>query len=429
MPNLIGQSLGRYHILVQLGEGGMAVVYKAFDTKLEREVALKVVRRQAFPEEKIDRILKRFEREAKALAQLNHPNIVPIMDSGQESDTPYLVMGYISGGTLKDKLKGKPVRWKEAIELIIPIAQALAYSHKQGIVHRDIKPSNILLTDENKPMLTDFGIARILQSDETLDLTGTGMGIGTPEYMAPEQGLGHKVDHRADIYALGIVLYEMLTGHKPFQADTPMAVVVKQIHDPLPRPSQYAEDMPSGVENILIKALAKDPKNRYKNMGEFSAVLVKTPVSRRNKKRKKIWKQAFAAMGISGLLGLGFYFSNHFNFSKPAPTITSTNTLVANSTSINNSVTETPDLANTPVFTSTPELPPANAKFGDVWMRSSDEMRMSFIPEGEFQMGSQNGGADEKPVHTVFLDAFWIDQSVVTNGMYCAPSKATGQIG
>ena len=418
MPNLIGKSLGRYHILEQLGEGGMAIVYKAFDTQLEREVALKIIRVDAILPNALERTKKRFEREAKALAKLNHPNIVPIMDSGQEGDTPYLVMGYIPGGTLKKKITGNPLPWREAAQLLIPIAQALAYSHKQGIVHRDIKPLNILITAENEPMLTDFGIARILQQDETLDLTGTGMGVGTPEYMAPEQGLGHKVDHRADIYALGIIFYEMLTGRKPFQADTPMAVVVKQINDPLPRPSLYAEDMPSGVENILIKSLAKDPKHRYKSMGEFVAALVKTPVSDGNKKRKSIWKQAFAAIRIFGLLGLGFYLTNHFVFSKPDPIIASTDTFVANSTLTNNTVTETPDLANIPVLTSTPELPPANAKLGDVWIRPSDEMRMSFIPEGEFQMGSQNGGADEKPVHTVFLDDFWIDQIVVTNDIY-----------
>ena len=144
MTNLIGQSLGRYHILEQLGEGGMATVYKAFDIRLEREVAIKVVRRKAFPEEKLDRILKRFEREAKALAKLNHPNIIPIIDSGEEDGTPFLVMGYIPGGTLKGHLKSKPIAWQEAARFLAPIARALDHTHRQGIVHRDIKPSNIL---------------------------------------------------------------------------------------------------------------------------------------------------------------------------------------------------------------------------------------------------------------------------------------------
>jgi serine/threonine protein kinase len=273
MPELIGQSLDRYHILERLGEGGMAVVYKAYDTRLEREVAVKVIRTERLTIETIPRALKRFEREAKALAKLNHANIIPIIDSGEEDGMPYLVMGYIPGGTLKDRLKKKPISWHEAANFLAPIARALDYAHKQGIVHRDIKPSNILITAENQPMLTDFGIARILKSEETLDLTGTGMGVGTPEYMAPEQGLGHKVDHRADIYALGIVLYEMVTGRKPFQADTPMAVVIKQINDPLPRPTQFVSDIPKKIEQVLLKVLAKDPNNRYQSMGEFVLAL------------------------------------------------------------------------------------------------------------------------------------------------------------
>jgi serine/threonine protein kinase len=319
LTNLIGKSLGRYHILEQLGEGGMAIVYKAFDTRLEREVAIKVVRRKAFPEEKIERILKRFEREAKALAKLNHTNIVPIIDSGEEEGTPYLVMGYIPGGTLKEHLRGKPLTWEEAAQLLAPIARALAYSHKQGIVHRDIKPSNILITEENELMLTDFGIARVLQSKETLDLTGTGMGVGTPEYMAPEQGLGNKVDHRADIYALGIVLYEMITGRKPFQADTPMAVVIKQINDPLPRPTQFTPDLPKEVEQILLKALAKDPENRYQRMVDFANALTNPDLRLQKTSIKQIgrWRNIFSNKKVprgafAGLLLLGiaaYFFS------------------------------------------------------------------------------------------------------------------------
>jgi serine/threonine protein kinase/formylglycine-generating enzyme required for sulfatase activity len=273
MSNLTGQSLGRYHILEQLGEGGMAVVYKAFDTKLEREVAIKVVRRQAFPEEKIDRILKRFEREAKALAKLDHPNIIPIIDSGEEDGTPYLVMNYISGGTLKKLLKGKPIDWQQASQLLAPVARALGYSHKHDIVHRDIKPSNILLSASGVPMLSDFGIAKIVNIEETTDLTATSMGVGTPEYMAPEQVTAKSIDHRADIYALGIVFYEMVTGRKPFQADTPMAVLFKHASDPLPRPTQFMPDLPKAVEQILLKALAKDPNNRYQSMNDFALAL------------------------------------------------------------------------------------------------------------------------------------------------------------
>ncbi len=272
MTNLIGQSLGRYHILEQLGEGGMATVYKAYDTRLEREVAVKVIRREAFPPEQLEHVLKRFEREAKALAKLSHPNIVSLLDYGNHEGTPFLVMPFLPGGTLKAKL-GRPIPWKTAIQLIIPLGRALAYAHSAGIVHRDIKPSNILITASGEVMLTDFGIARLLETESGQTLTGTGMGIGTPEYMAPEQGMGRQVDARADIYALGIVLYEILTGRKPYTADTPMAVLIKKINDPLPRPKQFVRDLPDAVEHILVKALARQIENRYPDMPAFVQAL------------------------------------------------------------------------------------------------------------------------------------------------------------
>ncbi len=264
MPSLIGQSLGRYHILEQLGEGGMATVYKAFDTRLERDVALKIIRTEQFAPAVLERILKRFEREAKALARLTHPNIIAVIDYGEHESAPYLVMPYLPGGTLKQRL-GKPMPWQEAVRLLLPIAQALEYAHEHGIVHRDIKPSNILLAEKGQPMLSDFGIAKILESEETQTLTGTGVGVGTPEYMAPEQWTG-QAGPRSDIYSLGVVLYELVTGRKPYVADTPAAVLLKQASEPLPRPRQYAPDLPDVVEKLLLKALAKKPEDRYPEM-------------------------------------------------------------------------------------------------------------------------------------------------------------------
>src|SRR5512136_2394161 len=182
MSTLTGQSIGRYHILEQLGEGGMATVYKAYDTRLETDVAVKVIRTENLPQSGIERSLKRFEREAKALAKLTHPNIVKVTDYGEYEGKPYLVMPYLSGGTLKQRL-GKPMPWWEAVKLLLPIAEALDYAHDQNIIHRDVKPSNILLTGRGQPMLTDFGVAKILEDEETRGLTGTGTGVGTPEYM------------------------------------------------------------------------------------------------------------------------------------------------------------------------------------------------------------------------------------------------------
>jgi serine/threonine protein kinase len=200
MPNLTGQSVGRYHILEQLGEGGMAIVYKAYDTRLERNVAFKILRTEQFSPILLKQVLQRFEREAKSLAKLSHPNIVNILDYGEHDDNPYLVMEYLPGGTLKEKL-GHVIPWQEAINTLLPIAHGLAYAHQHNIIHRDVKPANILINEINAPILTDFGIAKLLEGVEGHTLTASGVGIGTPEYMAPEQGMGAStIDARADIY-------------------------------------------------------------------------------------------------------------------------------------------------------------------------------------------------------------------------------------
>ncbi len=273
MDNLIGRDLGRYHIIEQLGEGGMATVYKAYDNRLERDVAIKIIRTDQFAPAILDLVLKRFEREAKALAKLTHPNIVHVNDYGEQDGVPYLVIDYLPGGTLKQRL-GKPMPWQEAVPLLLPIAGALAYAHSQNVVHRDVKPSNILLTRHGQPMLTDFGIAKILEGDGNVTLSSTGTGVGTPEYMAPEQWIG-QAGPLADLYSLGVVLYELVTGRKPYTADTPAAIMLKQANDPLPRPREYVPDLPEEVEKILFKALAKKPEDRYQGMSEFTAALEK----------------------------------------------------------------------------------------------------------------------------------------------------------
>jgi eukaryotic-like serine/threonine-protein kinase len=271
MNNLIGKSLGRYHILEQLGEGGMAVVYKAYDTRLETDIAVKVIRTENLAPSVLERALKRFEREAKTLAKLTHPNIVKVMDFGEHNGKPYLVMPFLPGGALKKRL-GKPIEWQESIRLLLPISRALDYAHRSSMIHRDVKPSNILITADGEPMLTDFGIAKVLDLEETADLTGTGMGIGTPEYMAPEQWTGQTTP-KSDLYSLGVVLYEMITGRKPYTAETPAAILLKQSAEPLPRPSGFVNDLPDKVEKTLLNALAYNPKERYKSMGEFSKAL------------------------------------------------------------------------------------------------------------------------------------------------------------
>ncbi len=270
MADLTGQSMGHYRVLEQLGEGGMAAVYKAFDTVLERDVALKVILSE---EEQSDTFLKRFQIEAKTLAKLSHPNIVPIIDYGSQSGIPYLVMPCLPGGTLKQRLTGRPMPWPEAAQLLLPIARALAYAHGRKVIHRDVKPGNILITESGEPMLSDFGIAKLMESGESLDLTGSGVGIGTPEYMSPEQALGNPVDGRSDLYSLAIVFYEMVTGRRPYEGDTPYSIAIKQATEPLPRPTLYVPDLPATVEAFLVKALAKKPDERFRNMNEFAVAL------------------------------------------------------------------------------------------------------------------------------------------------------------
>jgi serine/threonine protein kinase/formylglycine-generating enzyme required for sulfatase activity len=271
MSDFIGKSLGRYQIVEQLGIGGMATVYKAYDTRLERDVAVKVIRRQSFAEDVMERMLKRFEREAKSLAKLTHPNIVNVHDYGDYEGSPYLVMQYLPGDTLKAKT-GKQMEYQDAARLLTPIARALEYAHKRDIIHRDIKPSNILLTEEEQPMLADFGIAKILASEGVTTLTGTGVGMGTPVYMAPEQWTGETVP-QTDIYALGVVFFELLTGTRPFDAETPAGVYKKLLTEPLPFPSDFVPDLPGAVEKVLFKALAKRPEDRYMDMGAFVKAL------------------------------------------------------------------------------------------------------------------------------------------------------------
>ncbi|MBL8096751.1 MAG: serine/threonine protein kinase [Anaerolineales bacterium] len=269
MQSLVGQSLGRYHLVEQLGEGGMATVYKAFDTRLERTVAVKVIRTDYDTD---PQFLARFDREAKALARLNHPHIVHVLDAGEQGGVPYVVMDFFAGGTLKQRL-GRPLACAEAARLLSPIARALEYAHRQGIVHRDVKPANVLLSPDGQPMLSDFGIAKLLDPQTSAaGLTLTGVGIGTPDYMAPEQGLGAATP-QTDVYALGVMFFELVTGRRPYEADTPIAVLLKHTSDPLPRPRTLAPDLPLEAEQVILRAMAKKPEDRYLTMGDLAAAL------------------------------------------------------------------------------------------------------------------------------------------------------------
>lgn len=264
MENLTGRQFGPYQIVAPLGEGGMAAVYKAYQPSMERHVALKVLPRH-FAED--PQFVARFQREAILLAKLQHPHILPVFDYGQADGFTYIVMPFVSSGTLMDSLTGSPQSLPRIRQVISQIGDALNYAHARGMVHRDIKPSNVLIDESGNYLLTDFGLARMIE--DSINLTSSGTIMGTPAYMAPEQGSGEKLDARCDIYSLGIIFYEMATGRVPYQAESPMEIVHKHIQDPLPPPRAVNPKLPESLERIIIKALAKRPDNRYQSTSDM----------------------------------------------------------------------------------------------------------------------------------------------------------------
>lgn len=273
MEDLTGKQLGPYQIVTPLGEGGMAAVYKAYQAAMERYVALKILPRH-FADD--PQFVARFEREAKLVAQLQHPHILPVFDYGQAEGYTYIVMPFVQGGTLTASLTGQPLPLSRIRQVISQVGDALDYAHARGMIHRDVKPSNVLIDERGNCLLTDFGLARIVEG--STDLTTSGTVMGTPAYMSPEQGSGKKVGPRSDVYSLGIILYEMATGRVPFTAETPVAVIIKHIQDPLPPARSLNPALPEGVERVILKALSKSPEDRFRSAGELvSAIQAATP--------------------------------------------------------------------------------------------------------------------------------------------------------
>ncbi|MGA9398268.1 MAG: serine/threonine-protein kinase [Anaerolineaceae bacterium] len=276
----IGENIGPYRILEQLGQGGMATVYKAYHPALDRYVALKVLH-PAFKEDA--NFLGRFQREAKLVAKLEHPNIVPIYDFAEHEGHPYLVIKFIEGETLKARLIKGRLNDAEILKITKAVGAALSYAHNKGILHRDIKPSNVLLTPDGQIYLADFGLARLAAaSDSTLS---SDILIGTPQYISPEQANGVKdLDVRSDVYCFGVMLYEMMVGRVPFNADTPYAIVHDHIYKPLPLPRKLNPSLSEEMEVVLLKALAKDRNDRFPNVAAlvkaFETALTTPPAER-----------------------------------------------------------------------------------------------------------------------------------------------------
>lgn len=265
MDRYIGKKLdGRYEIKEIIGVGGMANVYKAYDSIDDRVVAVKILRDEHMQN---DELLRRFRNESKAIAVLSHPNIVKVYDVSFNEDIQYIVMEHIDGITLKEYIEQQHVlRWKEAVHFTVQILRALQHAHDKGIVHRDIKPQNIMLLADGTIKVADFGIARFARATQQ---TVTDKAIGSVHYISPEQAKGDVTDEKSDIYSLGVMLYEMTTGQLPFDADSPVSVAIKQINSKAKRPREINPDIPEGLEDIIIRAMQKDPARRYQSAAEM----------------------------------------------------------------------------------------------------------------------------------------------------------------
>ncbi len=276
MIDIIGQSLGKYEIVELVGQGGMARVYKAYQPALDRYVAIKAISSQS--EQAADgSFLQRFNTEARLVAKLAHPHIVPVYDFGEDLGWAYIVMEYISGGTVRDRLikadaAHTTVSLLWALSVIEQAAEALHCAHKSKIVHRDVKPGNMLLRDPDQMLLSDFGIATMLEA--SMAFSRTGSTVGTPQYMAPEQGLPDGiVDARTDVYALGVVLFQCVTGRLPYVSDNPVGIIMKHIQEPTPRPISIVPSLPPLVNEIILRAMEKDQRNRYQTAADMASDL------------------------------------------------------------------------------------------------------------------------------------------------------------
>lgn len=265
---LIGTRIGGYEILDLIGRGGMAAVYRAQQVSMNRVVALKVLPRHLLDDATY---LQRFHREVRIIAQLEHRNICPVHDYGEEDGQPYIVMRYMAGGSVDDRLREGPLPIELIVRIVAQVAPALDYAHAHHVLHRDLKPSNILLDDDDGAYLTDFGIARILgETSSTLTTQGV---VGTPSYMSPEQAQGLPLDARSDIYSLGVTLFEMATGRRPFESETPYGVAVMHVTTPPPSPRSFNPNLPAAVENVILTALSKNRDSRYADAAALAAAL------------------------------------------------------------------------------------------------------------------------------------------------------------
>src|SRR5688572_9899396 len=393
-----GQMLGNYRIINQVGQGGMATVYKAYQPSMDRHVAVKVLPSQLAESKEF---VARFQQEARTIARLEHPHILPVFDYGESDGVAYFVMRYLESGTLKEKMEaGRPLPLDEIDRLFTQLTDALSYAHSHGVIHRDLKPANALVDANGNLFLTDFGIAKLLESASPR-LTQTDAIMGTPAYISPEQAQAQPVDQRSDIYSLGIILYEMVTGRVPFAADTPLAIILKHISDPLPLPSLIKSDIPASIEQVILKALAKDPKDRFATAAEFLSAWkhaleeketvhrppepISVPASRATttvpvtnalpKAGKSMGWVAGCLAGACLLLSVGGIFLVALNWQNLSP---------------NNQATTLPSPVPTNISTSIPSPIPTDTALPTEAVNSSDDVNV--LLEDDFSARSSNWG-------------------------------------
>ncbi|MBN1429428.1 MAG: SUMF1/EgtB/PvdO family nonheme iron enzyme [Anaerolineae bacterium] len=478
MDVLIGSSLGKYQIVEILGKGGMATVYKATHPAINRTVAIKVLPRAMLHD---DTFMQRFQREAEVIARLEHFHILPIYDYGEYEGMPYIVMRFLEGGSLQEHVREGPLSWDRIVGVVAQVADALDYAHSQNVIHRDIKPSNIMLDAQGNAYLTDFGIAKI--SEGTAQLTGSGI-VGTPAYMAPEQSNPGPSTPAMDIYALGVTLFEMIAGQVPFVADTPIAQILMHIQNPVPSLQEYNPDIPVEIDEVLRRAMAKSPEERYQTAGDLargleaavmsaggwswspktvvhSAQTMQAAVSPRANvptgeklhvpelasskagHSKLLWSRRVLLWGGLGGIGVGIVVAVVVIVSllgigedsggareMAAQTATAARLALTTMPIISSSPVDlTNTVGPTPIVTVptdsivTEVLPKPTDIIAPTEFPMTKTLRgvsMTLIPAGVFMMGSDTGYPRERPAHEVYLDAYYIDTTEVTNLYYMA---------
>jgi serine/threonine protein kinase len=398
---MLGQKLNnRYIITGLLGEGAMGEVYLATDEQTGQQVAVKVLARQLITHPDL---IERFRREADTLRQLDHPNIVKFVDTFEHGGQYVIVMEYVPGGSLHQLIKKGPLPIDHAHRIALELCDALIRSHHLKIIHRDIKPDNVLITEDGTPKLADFGVARLTAGTR---MTQTGTKVGTPYYMAPEAWKGETIDGQADIWSLGVMLFEMLSGNVPFDGDSEFTIMTKVTTTSPPDLKKLRSDVPPGLVKIIERMLRREKAQRYQTMRELAADL-----ERGGQQSKTISPQTTAGIVIVALITLAgmLFLSGALNPSIPEQTPSSA------STSTESTKEETTPTLQVIAMSETVEPSQVPTELTD-----SAGVTMVLVPAGEFTMGSSDGESDEEPTHQVVLNAFYIDKYEVTNTLYKA---------